>query len=603
MDKYARQRGLVAQDIVMDAQVTVHGTGPALPYLLQCLALAGVGARYGSIRLCLEDRAVVHADLADQFLLQPDDLGEPIGSALTERVAAIDEAINIAVAAEPPARGLVVAVPAAAEMAVIADTARVDVWGQVLKTAVYIGPRPLRLAAGERRGILTAALAATCGGLLTQTVLGQLGALIAGPAVLSSWLEERLWLSHPGIGVHTRAAMMSMAAMTDGPVWPALDGVLERACPAEVAGHFRIMLGGRVADSRVTSVIDDDAVLVSVKIPQAETATPMTAVRPHLAVPPPVRPLLWSPVEGPALDGDQVSGDDVPLPELMPPLRVVVCGTGALGSWASAVLAAARFPDVNMCLVDMDDTIETHNLNRQVLFGETDVGEPKVRRAMERLNEIDPSMRLQALQVEVVPDLIDELVGGTITYENLDEEFREDHAAYHAQIAALSSALAQATAVLSCPDNQQTRWSLNVIAEQLGIPLVNGAMAGFTGRVHVCDPGDGGCCLVCWLGTSIARDVKRHQCTGLDDIPVSSIVTSAAIVGASQAAALIAAIAGAGRRVRRFHTFDGMSIAMAGYRARDRDPEECPAHLFTAGDPEPRGRESDGSTTGRLQDR
>ena len=36
--------------------------------------------------------------------------------------------------------------------------------------------------------------------------------------------------------------------------------------------------------------------------------------------------------------------------------------------------------------MDMDDAIETHNLNRQVLFGGADVGLPKARRAVERLN-------------------------------------------------------------------------------------------------------------------------------------------------------------------------------------------------------------------------
>jgi molybdopterin/thiamine biosynthesis adenylyltransferase len=292
--------------------------------------------------------------------------------------------------------------------------------------------------------------------------------------------------------------------------------------------------------------------------------------------------MLWSPVEGPALDGGHVVGDDVPLPERMPPLRVVVCGTGALGSWASAVLAAAHFPEVELCLVDMDDTIEMHNLNRQVLFGETDVGQPKVRRAMERLGEIDPGMCLQALQVEIKPGLIDELTGATVEYEIIDETFRQEQAAHLAEISALATALDQALAVLSCPDNHQTRWSLNVISERLGIPLVNGAMEGFVGRVHVCDPRDHGRCLVCWLGASIASDVKRQRCTGLEDVPVPSIVTSAAIVGASQAAALIAAMAGAGSRVQRFHVFNGISCVLDGYRAADRDPEECAAHLFNA---------------------
>jgi molybdopterin/thiamine biosynthesis adenylyltransferase len=606
VDKYARQRGLVAQDIIADAHVSVYGTGPALPYLLQCLVLAGTGTRYGSIRLCGEERPVTAADLANQFFLRRDDLGKPIRHVLTERVIGTDDAVDIAMASRPRPRSLVIAAPVAAEVADIGASAAVDAWGQVLPTAVYIGPDPLPVDTDGGPNVLTAALAATCGGLLAQTVLGQLGALIAGPAVLSRWTEERLWLSYPAIGVHARAAMMDMAVMTEGPLWPSLSGVLERSCPAEVADRFQILVDWRPIDARITTVIDDDAVLVSAPVTGASAAAPFADVRPHLAVPSAVRPFLWSPVEGPVLDGDHVSGGDIPLPSQMPPVRVVVCGTGALGSWATAVLAASRFPDVDICLVDMDDTIEAHNLNRQVLFGETDIGQPKVRRAMERLGDIDPRARLRALRLEINRAVLDE-ISEEVEYQLLGAEFEQELAAYQAQVSALRSALSEATAVLSCPDNHQTRWYLNVIAERLGVPLVNGAMEGFVGRVHVCDPSDHGQCLVCWLGASIAKDTTRQQCTGLqEDAPVPSIVTSAAIVGAMQAAALIAMTAGLGNRVRRFHRFNGMTGSLLGYRAADRDPLDCPAHLFSAGDGEPsldQGRESDGSAPGRLQDR
>jgi molybdopterin/thiamine biosynthesis adenylyltransferase len=266
-------------------------------------------------------------------------------------------------------------------------------------------------------------------------------------------------------------------------------------------------------------------------------------------------------------------------------MRIVVCGAGALGSWASAVLAASRFPEVELCVVDMDETIEAHNLNRQVLFGETDIGKPKAQRAMERLGEIDDRMRLQALQVAIDPLLIDQLTGGTVEYEVVDEAFQRDLDVHRGQVTALAGALREATAVLSCPDNHQTRWCLNVIAERLRIPLVNGAMEGFVGRVHVCDPNDCGRCLVCWLGTSIAEDIEREQCTGVwENAPVPSIATSAAIIGASQAAALIAVLACDGEPTLRFHVFDGMAGALVGYRAPNRDPAECPDHLFNARD-------------------
>jgi molybdopterin/thiamine biosynthesis adenylyltransferase len=581
VDKYARQRALVEQDILADAHVTVHGTGPALPYLLQCLALAGVGTRYGSIRLCVPDRPVSAADLAGQFLLKPDDLGKAFGPALANRVAGLDEAIDIAAAGSED-RGLNVAVPAAAEVAELVAGTQIDAWGQVLRASVYVGPDPLRGLMDTGPNMLTAALAAVCGGLLAQSVLRQLGALNNGPAVLMDWLEQRLWLKYPGIGTHAKAAMLNMASTTDGPVWPALRGVLERACPDDVADRFQIYTDGQTTDSRVTAVINDDEVLVSVRLSKGSAALRMATVRSSLAKPTRVRPLLWSPIDGPILNSGQVSGDDMPLSEHMPPLRLVICGAGALGSWASAVLAASGFPDLDVCLVDIDDTVETHNLNRQVLFGETDVGEPKARRAVMRLSQIDPRARLQALQVMITPQLIGELTGTEITFEFVDEAFQQELDAYRAQVHALADALGQATAVLSCPDSHQTRWALNVIAERLGIPLVNGAMEGFIGRVHVCDPGDHSRCLVCWLGTMIATDAVRQECTGIgQEAPVPSIVTTAAIVGASQAATLIAALAGQGHKVQRFHAFNGVVGGLDGYRGADRNPDECPAHLFS----------------------
>ncbi|GAA4735616.1 ThiF family adenylyltransferase [Phytohabitans rumicis] len=588
MDRYARQRGLVAQDLVADAVVEVHGTGPALPYLLQCLALVGAGTRHGGIRLHVPDRVVEEADLAHQFLLDRADAGRPLAEALIDRVELLNPTVDLRTAdhgsARTRGRGLGVAVPGAAErpalVAALGADPAIVAWGEVLPTAVYVGPAPLRAGTGGHPTLLTAALAATCGGLLAQVLLGQLGAIIDGPTVLSRWFEERLWIAYPDIGRH------AMAAEAEGALAPALRGVLERFDSPRVAERFQILLDGRTADPRVTTVVDHDAVVVTVPAPQASMTG--AAVRPGLADPPPVRPLLWSPVDGPTLDGGTVTGmAAAPVPPRTPP-RVVLCGAGALGSWAAAVLAASGLPGLDLSIVDMDDTVESHNLNRQVLFDDADVGLPKAAQAMARLGKINPRLALRALPVMVSPETIEDLVGGGTQYELLADDPR--WRAYREQVDQLAGALKDATAILSCPDNHQTRWSLNVIAERLGIPLVNGAVDGFVGRVHVCDPGDRGRCLVCWLGESIADEPERRSCTDVvGTAPVPSIVTSAAVIGAAQAATLLAQLGGPASRVRRFHAFDGLAGTLDGYRAADRDPDECPAHLVGAG---PDGREA-----------
>jgi molybdopterin/thiamine biosynthesis adenylyltransferase len=572
VDKYARQRGLVVQDIVADAEITLYGTGRALPYLLQCLAHMGVATRHGCLRLHVDDRPVTDDDLAYQFLLQQSDLGKPIGDALTNRVAAIDATVNISVA-DGPARGLHIAVPGALDqMAAEWPDDRISAWGFVLQTSVYVGPGPLRASFYARPTVLTAALAAVCGGLLAQAALAQLGAIIDGPTVLSSWYEENFWISYPGIGTQARLAV------AEGTPWPTLYGVLERTS-SSADDRLDFFADGQHARLQITTVVDDDAVVAAVRRDSA--TAPATLIRAHRQTPRPVEAVFWSPIEGPALDGDRVVESAISLPAVLPPSGIVMCGAGALGSWASAVLAASRFQGLSLCVVDMDTAVDVHNLNRQVLFSEGDIGLPKARRAAERLRAIDPGLHVRALDLKIEETSIDELTGQNTRSIILDETVARERAPYQASLDVLAEALGKSTAILSCPDNHQTRWTLNVIAERLGIPLINGAAQGFAGLVHVCDPADNGMCLACWLGPLIKYDLKRASCTDrVGEEPVPSIVTSAAIVGGAEAAALIAYLAGAGSAIRRYHTFEGKAGVLAGYRAADRNSADCPDHLL-----------------------
>jgi bacteriocin biosynthesis cyclodehydratase domain-containing protein len=87
--------------------------------------------------------------------------------------------------------------------------------------------------------------------------------------------------------------------------------------------------------------------------------------------------------------------------------HVLILGVGGLGSWAALALTCAGVG--TLTLVD-DDTIEVSNLARQALYGEADLGAPKVdvaRRALRRIRgdiriethplRIDGAARLRAL--------------------------------------------------------------------------------------------------------------------------------------------------------------------------------------------------------------
>ncbi len=73
--------------------------------------------------------------------------------------------------------------------------------------------------------------------------------------------------------------------------------------------------------------------------------------------------------------------------------RVLLVGAGGLGSPLGLYLAAAGVGTLG--LVDFD-RVDESNLQRQVLYGQSDVGRPKTAAALERLREINPLIALEA---------------------------------------------------------------------------------------------------------------------------------------------------------------------------------------------------------------
>ncbi|MCI4350796.1 MAG: ThiF family adenylyltransferase [Thermoplasmata archaeon] len=84
--------------------------------------------------------------------------------------------------------------------------------------------------------------------------------------------------------------------------------------------------------------------------------------------------------------------------------RVTILGVGAIGGATAESLAAAGVG--RMRLID-PDRVETSNLNRQLLYGSTDVGRSKVEVAAEHLRDLNPHLRVTAekLRVDAPGDL------------------------------------------------------------------------------------------------------------------------------------------------------------------------------------------------------
>jgi len=78
--------------------------------------------------------------------------------------------------------------------------------------------------------------------------------------------------------------------------------------------------------------------------------------------------------------------------------HVVILGCGGLGSWAACGLACAGIG--KLTLVD-DDSVEVSNLNRQILFRESDLGRAKVEAARDSLAAYNSELELEIHRLRV----------------------------------------------------------------------------------------------------------------------------------------------------------------------------------------------------------
>lgn len=133
--------------------------------------------------------------------------------------------------------------------------------------------------------------------------------------------------------------------------------------------------------------------------------------------------------------------------------RALVIGAGGLGSPAALFLAASGVGSLTLC---DGDTVDLTNLQRQILHRTSSLGLPKVDSARAALADINPDVRVIALN------------------ERVDEK-------------RLLDLVAQADVALDCSDNFATRYALNRVCVQLKKPLVSGAATRFDGQVAVFD--------------------------------------------------------------------------------------------------------------------
>ncbi len=214
--------------------------------------------------------------------------------------------------------------------------------------------------------------------------------------------------------------------------------------------------------------------------------------------------------------------------------RVLMIGTGGLGSPLGLYLAAAGVGTIG--IVDFD-TVDTSNLQRQIIHGTKDVGRPKIASAKERLEDINPNTNIEAFETR-------------LTSENALGLFKDFDV------------------VVDGTDNFPTRYLVNDACVLTGKPNVYGSIFRFEGQASVFWAERGAC----------------YRCL-YPEPPPPGLVPSCAeggvlgvlpgIVGTIQANEVIKVILGAeGILLNRLLLFDAWKMSFRELKLR-KDPS-CP---------------------------
>ena len=224
---------------------------------------------------------------------------------------------------------------------------------------------------------------------------------------------------------------------------------------------------------------------------------------------------------------------------------VLLVGCGALGSVQAEQLVRAGVGRVR--IVDRD-IVELTNLQRQVLFDETDVREqaPKAIAAARRLAKINSSVAIEPL-------------------------VRDLHAGNVEQIAGLEGTERKADLILDGTDNVETRYLLNDVAVKHNVPWIYGACVGTVGRVLAVMPPATACLRCLFPEPPGAGELPTCDTAGVFS-PV------AAVVGSIQTSAALKLLSGQSGAVGdELFVLDLWNNRLRATSTAEMKRDDCPA--------------------------
>ena len=145
--------------------------------------------------------------------------------------------------------------------------------------------------------------------------------------------------------------------------------------------------------------------------------------------------------------------------------RILVVGAGGLGSPALLYLTAAGagLKEAGGCLgIIDDDTVDLSNLQRQILFTESDQAQSKAKTAADRLQRLNSATDLRTFETRLTTDNI-------------------------------LNVFADFDIIVDGSDNFDTKYLINDAAVHLGLPVIYGSILGFEGQAAVFWAKEGPC--------------------------------------------------------------------------------------------------------------
>ncbi len=182
---------------------------------------------------------------------------------------------------------------------------------------------------------------------------------------------------------------------------------------------------------------------------------------------------------------------------------VTIVGLGGLGSPVSAYLAVAGIGHLR--IVD-HDRVRVPDLNRQILYGDRDVGKMKSTAAEKGLRELNEEINVEQYNEKVSEKNVSDLIDGS-------------------------------EVVIDCLDNWESRFILNRACVEMRIPLVHGAVENMNGQLTTIVPKETPC-LSC---------IFREQ---RGEARVSIVGFAPGVIGSIQVGEAIKLLAGIGETLK-----------------------------------------------------